>query len=101
MKPLTGALTLLALGCSGPSPAPPAPPAPPAATASVPDSDSMTPDSAMAIMEAYRAGQLTADSAAKALVAASRAAGSSFAFEMDAPLRAAIQREIARQRPRE
>ncbi len=101
MKPVAGALTLLALGCSGPSPAPVAPPAPPAATATVPDRDSMTPDSPMDILEAYQAGQLTADSAAKALIAASRASGSRFAFEMDAPLRAAIQREMERQRPGE
>ena len=60
--------------------------------------DSRLPDSIMGTLEAYAAGHITADSAAKVVVAHAMSGGRPLNLQMDAPLRAALVRELKRRR---
>jgi hypothetical protein len=60
--------------------------------------DSRLPDSIMGPLEAYAAGHITADSAARVVVAHLRSGGRPLNVQMDAPLRDAVVRELKRRR---
>ena len=58
--------------------------------------DSRLPDSIRGTLEAYAAGRITADSAAKVIVAHALSGGRPLQMQMDAPLQAAVMRELKR-----
>jgi len=51
------------------------------------------------MLEAYAAGHITADSAAKVIVAHALSGGRPLKMQMDAPLQAAVMRELKRLAP--
>ena len=61
-------------------------------------SDSRLPDPIVGTLQAYAAGHITADSAARVVVAHLRSARRPLNVQMDAPLRDAVVRELKRRR---
>ena len=59
---------------------------------------SRLPDSVMGTLQAYAAGHITADAAAKVVVAHLMSGGRPINAQMDAPLRDAVVRELKRRR---